>query len=1010
MTQAHSSDWWRRVLDAADRALELAPEARAGFVDQCANEEPALAAELRALLTSADATSSLDMDIAEFAAPIVERLEHDGQSPERPQAMFGAYRIVRELGRGGMGAVYLAERSDRQFEKLVALKVLPPWSAGDARRMQRFLDERQILAALDHPDIARLVDGGITPEGLPWFAMEFVDGLPIDRYCDERSLSIDGRLELFCRVCEAVQYAHRNLVVHRDLKPANILVAQDGRVRLLDFGIAKLLGDAAAAELTMTGEQILTPLYASPEQLRGAPVSTATDVYALGVLLHVLLTGRYPYQLSSWGNHEVARAVLEQDAVRPSLSVARTVTAPRGDGATTPERIASRRDATPARLERRLRGDVDAIVLKAIEKEPSRRYATAEQLEADVRRHLSGLPVTARVGSRSYHARKFLRRHRIAVGAAVGVTSLVLAFSGVAVVQAARIRAQALRITSERDKAVRVVGFLDGLFKTTTRSTSDRGVTARDYLDSAAARVDQRRVPDPDRRAQLMVAMARAYVVLSLPAQARALAESSLALLRPLRPRRDADIADGSRVLGDALLAQGETGAAELAYAEATALNHKAGSTRRADEARALVGLAAVRRAQRRLAEAESLARAAISIDRARGDEGRVDLAQSTSALAHARLDAGDFSGAARLFEDALSLARQTHPEEHVDVAGAVFALATALKSAGDNARGDSLLRYGETLYQRLVSAALLGAGARDGGGTNAGATSVTRAFDEAMAAPTQREASAKSAAPTPTQQGNADDSRILFVSDRDGPDAVGDLGTTEIYAMKPDGADQRRLTHAGGIQSQAVSSPDGERIAYTYRANGGMDIFAMNADGTGQRRITNLTEAGLAACRPTWSPDGRRIAFQSWAKPDIYIVNADGSGLTKITDHPAADMDAAWSPDGHRIAFNSARDGNTEIYTVDPNGKNLTRLTFNDAKDQHPAWSPDGRRIAFHSDRDGDPEIYVMNADGTNPVRLTQSPGEDAHPAWSPDGRRIVFHRRVLGHTQIYVMNADGS
>jgi serine/threonine protein kinase len=225
-----------------------------------------------------------------------------------------------------MGAVYLAERDDDQFRKRVAVKLLPAWSATDAHRVRRFVEERQILAALEHPDIARLLDGGVTADGLPWFAMEYVEGMPIDRYCDTHGLTIEQRLALFRRVCGAVAYAHRNLVVHRDLKPGNILIDTDGGVKLLDFGIAKLLGGEAGAELTQTGDRVMTPLYASPEQVRGGPVSTASDVYALGVLLHELLTGHDPYRLRSREPYDVARAILEQEPERPSVSAGRAGT------------------------------------------------------------------------------------------------------------------------------------------------------------------------------------------------------------------------------------------------------------------------------------------------------------------------------------------------------------------------------------------------------------------------------------------------------------------------------------------------------------------------------------------------------------------------------------------------------------------------------------------------------------------------------------------------------------
>src|SRR5262245_3009674 len=260
---------WRDVFAAADRALALAPSERRTFIETYVRENPTLGAELPALLAAADVSSALDRPAAAFAVPVLDtvtsELDHVAAS-----SRIGPYRIIGLIGRGGMGAVYLAERADDQYRKRVALKLLPSWCAGDEQRVRRFVEERQILAALEHPNIARLLDGGVTSDGLPWFAMEYVEGTPIDRYCQEHDLSIPQRLELFCRVCAAVEYAHRSLVVHRDLKPANILVKADGVVTLLDFGIAKLLDRDAgseSAELTQTNERFMTPLFASPEQL-----------------------------------------------------------------------------------------------------------------------------------------------------------------------------------------------------------------------------------------------------------------------------------------------------------------------------------------------------------------------------------------------------------------------------------------------------------------------------------------------------------------------------------------------------------------------------------------------------------------------------------------------------------------------------------------------------------------------------------------------------------------------
>src|SRR5687767_6044709 len=378
MAKTQLVEVWREVFEAADSALELEPAERQAFIDRCLENHPAIGAELKALIDAAAAASTLETPAAEFAAPFLNGVELDddvaGDDNNGAVSMFGPYRVRREIGSGGMGAVYLAERSDDQYRKEVALKILPRWSGGDRRRRQRFLEERQILATLDHPGIARLLDGGVTADGQPWFAMEYIDGRQIDQYCDELRLSVDERLKLFCAVCSAVQYAHRILVVHRDLKPSNILVSADGRVALLDFGIAKLLAqDSTTADAAKTiGDRMMTPLYASPEQIRGEPASTSADIYALGVLLHVLLTGGRPYRLSTFESYEVARAVLEQEPERPSVSAARES---EHVGARALEHSAAARalsrGSTPVKLVRRLRGDLDAIVLKEMTKDRS---------------------------------------------------------------------------------------------------------------------------------------------------------------------------------------------------------------------------------------------------------------------------------------------------------------------------------------------------------------------------------------------------------------------------------------------------------------------------------------------------------------------------------------------------------------------------------------------------------------------------------------------------------------
>jgi eukaryotic-like serine/threonine-protein kinase len=673
------------------------PEGRVAYVEDACAGDPELGAAVASMLAGADAPTFLETPAAEFVAPLLADLPFDLDTSAASGSRIGPYRLLREIGHGGMGTVYLAERADQQYQRLVAVKLLRGWSAGNERAVRRFLEERQILAALDHPDIARLFDGGVTPDRLPWFAMEYVEGVPLDRYCDERGLPIEERLELFCRVCAAVQFAHRNLVVHRDLKPANILVTAQGGVRLLDFGIAKLLsGDGAggSASLTITGERLMTPLYASPEQVRGDPISTASDIYSLGVLLYELLTGVDPYRLATREPHEVAHAILEQEPERPSAAVLRTGQAGEYGAA---------RGLPPAKLARRLRGDLDTIVLTTMQKDPGHRYGTADQLEADVRRHLAGLPLLARPESRLARAQKFVRRHRVGVGVTAVVALLVVAFAGVTAIQSLRIRTQAGRITVERDRAEQVSRFLAGLFQTSDPyAGAGGGLTARQILDSGAARIDRELAGQPQTRAQMLLEMGRAYFGLGVRDRARRFAETSLAIQRRTSPDGQSEISQTLDFLGLVLLEQGELEGAERVYREALALRRQHLGPDR-EMARTLNGLAAVLRAGGRFRDADSVSREAVTIDEAQSEGHRLNLAESLEGQAHAVRERGDFNAAERLYGRVLELRRQELPEEHPEVASSVLNLATALSDAGQTAGADSLFRSGLAVKRRLL-------------------------------------------------------------------------------------------------------------------------------------------------------------------------------------------------------------------------------------------------------------------------------------------------------------------
>jgi non-specific serine/threonine protein kinase/serine/threonine-protein kinase len=392
---------WAEVKSILARVLDTDPGARRSTLDHLCGGDADLRREVESLLAmEAKADAALETAIAPGAI-----FRADSTAPP-PPAMIGVYRILREIGRGGMGVVYLGERADGQYRKQVAIKLITG-GRRDAGLDGRFRQERQILAQFEHAGIARLVDGGTTPEGQPYFVMEYVEGLPLLEYCQAHHLSIPQRIELFLAVCDAVAHAHQRLVVHRDLKPGNILVTREGKPKLLDFGLARVLDAGSGDEITQSFP-MMTPSYASPEQVRGEPYAVSGDVYSLGVILYELLSAQRPYHVPSGSLAEIVRTVCEQEPPAPSEA------------------------ASDDRLRRRLRGDLDTIASKALEKDPRRRYPSVDVFAADLRRHLEGRPVQARASTFLYRAGKLLQRHRIAIPAGVLAAGLILAFAGVA--------------------------------------------------------------------------------------------------------------------------------------------------------------------------------------------------------------------------------------------------------------------------------------------------------------------------------------------------------------------------------------------------------------------------------------------------------------------------------------------------------------------------------------------------------------------------------------------------
>jgi serine/threonine protein kinase len=418
---------FRQVRNLFEAALEKQPAEREVFVDEAAQSDQDLRAEVERMLDAHQRTVTfLDGSVA---APTELRTD-----PRRMEGRrLGPYEILREIGRGGMGTVYLARRNDGLFQQRVAIKVVTPETAG-GEIIQRFEQEREILASLEHPNIARIYDGGSTEERWPYFVMEYVEGKPIDEWCEDRKLNVSERVRLFQSVCAAVHYAHQHRVIHRDLKPGNILVTADGRVKLLDFGIAKVVRvepDQKTALVTRTGIRLMTPEYASPEQVRAEETTPLTDLYSLGVILYELITGRRPYRLKSRIFHEVVRVVCEQPATLPSVAVTEMDVRPGEDGKTVtvePGVLSQSREGTPSDLKRRLSGDLDSILLKALEKEPRSRYRSVEQFTNDLERHLGGQPIIAQQSGRLSELARAAGRHKLSI--ALGLALLLALFIG----------------------------------------------------------------------------------------------------------------------------------------------------------------------------------------------------------------------------------------------------------------------------------------------------------------------------------------------------------------------------------------------------------------------------------------------------------------------------------------------------------------------------------------------------------------------------------------------------
>ncbi len=680
------SERWQQVKGILDDALEVIPPTRPAFLEQACGGDSALRREVESFL-----------DVDDEDSDFIERPAF----PRRPAgaetlaagSRVGPYRVLRLLARGGMGYVYLAVRED-DYKKQVALKLIKRGMDSD-EIVRRFRNERQILANLDHPNIARILDGGTTADGLPYFVMEYVEGEPIDRYCDAHRLSTRERLELFRQVCAALHFAHQNLVVHRDLKPSNILITAAGVPKLLDFGIAKLLRPESAVQTLATApdSRPMTLKYASPEQFREEPVTTASDVYSLGVLFYQLLTGRLPCDLDRCGLWESMRVICEEEPTRPSLVVRRRESSPAADGTgveLTPESVSRTRDGDPRKLRRRLGGDVDSIALMAMRKEPQRRYGSVEQFSEDIHRHLEGRPVIARKATVTYRAAKFARRHKWRLAAAAAVLLLSIGFG---IDRTFQLKKASL----ERDRAEAVSAFLVDLFRASNPDkTKGKSLTAREVLDRGRTRLDAELKDEPEIRATQWGTLGAVYGSLGHYAEARGLREESLRVLREVYTGDHPELAKAINNLAVAHSRLGDSGKAEPLYREAIAMRRRL----RLEDVRhvkSVNNLASILMNRGEYAEAEELYRRGLAIRLELYGPDHHNAATSLRSLATLFYIKGDFERAEPLLLDALRIRGRT-------VGPKSTMAATVLSSLGRlrYARGD--LKEAEVLFEETLA------------------------------------------------------------------------------------------------------------------------------------------------------------------------------------------------------------------------------------------------------------------------------------------------------------------
>ena len=676
-------DRWQAIEALFDEAADLDPADRTAFLDAACRQpdgtpDVGLREEVERLL-------GLDAGAETFFGQLRDELK---PASPRPAPEAGPWRLVERIGEGGMGEVWRAERSDGSYAQTAAVKLVRPGLGADL--LARFRAERHVLARLSHPSIARLLDGGTASDGRPYLALEYVDGEPITTYADRRRLTINERLALFQGVCEAVAAAHRQLVVHRDLKPSNVMVTDEGQVKLLDFGIAKLLDDEAEFTVAVTGadRRVMTPEYAAPEQVRGEPATTATDVYGLGVLLYELLTGTRPYRLESRVRRAVELAILEAEPTEPSTAVTGAAEA------------ATARSTEPVKLKRRLRGDIDQIVLKALRKDPERRYDGASALSADLGRHLDGLPVEARPESTRYRIGRFVRRHRAGVAAAGLALLVILGAAGAALWQGAEASRQRDRAEAEARTSEEVTAFVTSLFEEADPNEAGGDtLTVFDALAKGATRARTELADEPGVQAAVLTTIGTVYREMGQLDEADTLLTEAAAIAGIDPTRR----ASALEELGTLRLNQGAYVEADSLYQETLRLRIEAFGPMHDAVASTYTALGVAQRYLGEYDEAESFYRRSLGIREELGLTETLEYATTLSGLGVVLSRKNELEASEAAHRQALRIQRQIEGDTSLVVAISYNNLGAVLHNQGRYAEAEASYLQAIGLWKHIL-------------------------------------------------------------------------------------------------------------------------------------------------------------------------------------------------------------------------------------------------------------------------------------------------------------------